>query len=172
LNASTYSAPEVLCDGLHIEIRSLRLEDQRALLSAVSHTGDQSLYRRFFSLRRDFTDQEVAHFLRVDFINQVALVVTAQDCGQEIIVGGGRYLVTRPREAELAFLVDDRYQGRGIGTLLFHHLMVLARVAGLKRLHAEVLADNLAMLRVFAKCAVSADTTRASGTVQVVVRLD
>jgi RimJ/RimL family protein N-acetyltransferase len=71
--------------------------------------------------------------------------------GQPTIIGGGRYVVTDPGKAEVAFVVVDTYQGQGIGTLLTQHLVALARTAGLEELAADVLPENAAMRRVLGK---------------------
>ena len=66
-----------------------------------------------------------------------------------MIAGGGRYIVSAPGCAEMAFAVDDPHHGLGIGTLLMRHLALIAKAAQLQTLKAEVLADNAPMLAVF-----------------------
>ena len=117
----------------------------------IGRTSTQSLQRRFFAPKKGFSEQELAFFLNIDFENHVALVAQIDEDGSPIIVGGGRYIVVRPGQAEIAFVVVDAYQGQGIGTILMRHLAVLARDAGLKELIAEVLPENTAMLKVFKK---------------------
>ncbi len=114
-DAAEYSAAEVLRNGRRIEVRALRPSDRADLLAAVDRTSAQSLYRRFFGARRGFTDQEIAAFLKVDFVRHVALVAVVEEGGQPVIVGGGRYVVVEPGKAEVAFTVVDQYQGQGIG---------------------------------------------------------
>ncbi|WP_457104580.1 hypothetical protein [Methylobacterium sp. P5_C11] len=60
---SHYAAVERMPDGWPLEIRALRPDDRERLLSAVEHTSAQSLYRRFFGAKRQFTDKEIAFFL-------------------------------------------------------------------------------------------------------------
>jgi hypothetical protein len=60
--AANYAAVEVLRDGTRVEIRALRPDDRAAILAAVDHTGERSLYRRFFAARRSFTEQESRSF--------------------------------------------------------------------------------------------------------------
>jgi RimJ/RimL family protein N-acetyltransferase len=79
----------------------------------------------------------------------VALVAVMDEGGQPAIIGGGRYIVLQPGQAEVAFMVLDQHQRQGIGAKLLHHLMVIAREAGLTELVAEVLSDNLPMMTVF-----------------------
>ena len=167
---ATFSAVELLADGRRIEIRALKPTDQADLLAAVDHTSDQSLYRRFFGAKRDFSEKEISFFLNVDFTEHVALVAVMEEGGRPVIVGGGRYVLVRPKTAELAFTVVDEYQGRGIGVLLMRHLITLAREAGLEELIAEVLPNNTAMLKVLARSGLDITTKRESGIVHVALR--
>jgi RimJ/RimL family protein N-acetyltransferase len=89
--------------------------------------------------------------MNIDFANHVALIALAEEDGRSVIIGGGRYIVTEPGKAEIAFVMIDDYQGKGIGTLLMRHLAIIARQAGLKELVAEVLPENAAMRKVFGK---------------------
>ena len=66
-----------------------------------------------------------------------------------MIAGGGRYIVIQPGQAEVAFVVVDEYQGRGIGGALMRHLTSIARTAGLRTFVAEVLPENTPMLQLF-----------------------
>src|SRR5215218_8805101 len=132
-----------------VEVRALRPEDRIGLLAAVGRTSDQSLYRRFFGFKRGFTDQEVDYYVNVDFVSHVALVAVVEENGSPVIVGGARYVVVQPGQAEVAFAVDDAHQGKGIGAALMRHLAAIARDAGLKELIADVLPENTAMLNVF-----------------------
>jgi RimJ/RimL family protein N-acetyltransferase len=148
-SAADYSAVERLRDGRTIEIRALRPDDQDDMLAAVDRTSVESLQRRFFVPKRGFSDKEVSFFMNVDFANHVALVAQIDEDGRPVIAGGGRYIVTQPGQAELAFVVVDAYQGKGIGKALMRHLLAIAREEGLKELTAEVLPGNAAMLKVF-----------------------
>ena len=125
LQARDYSATEILCDGRMVEIRALRPDDRTGLLAAVSRASQQSLYRRFFTFKRGFTDREVDFFVNVDFVDHVAPIAVLEADGQPVIVGG-RYIVVRAGAAEVAF-VDDAHQMQGIGAALMRHLAALAR---------------------------------------------
>lgn len=154
MNPATYSTVEVRRDGRPVEIRALRLDDREALMAAVGRSSSQSLYRRFFAMKRGFTEQEIAFFSNIDFISHVALVAVMDEGGQSAIIGGGRYIVVQPGQAEVAFMVLDQHQGQGVGAKLLHHLMVIAREAGLTELVAEVLSDNVPMMTVFERSGV------------------
>jgi GNAT superfamily N-acetyltransferase len=151
LDAANYSAVETLRDGRQIEIRAFRPSDEADLLAAVDRTSGRSLYQRFFTVKYDFSDRERQFFLNVDFVGHVALMAWAEESARKVIAGGGRYVVVQPGKAEVAFVVVDRYQGKGIGGALMRHLAHIARSAGIQELIAEVLADNMPMLKVFEK---------------------
>lgn len=171
LEAARYSAMDRLRDGRRVEIRALRPEDEGDFLAAVDRTSAQSLYRRFFGAKRYFSEQERAFFLNVDFTNHVALVAVVEAESHAAIVAGGRYVVLRPGVAEVAFVVIDDYQGQGIGAALLRHLAAIARSAGLKELVAEVLPENISMLKVFEKSGLKLSTKRGPGVVHVALQL-
>jgi RimJ/RimL family protein N-acetyltransferase len=166
-----YSAREGLRDGQEIEIRALRPEDRNALLAAVAHSSAQSLYRRFFAVKRNFTEQEISFFLNVDFVTHVALVAVLGEHGQSKLVGGARYVMTEPQRAEVAFAIVDEHQGRGIGKILLSHLARIARSAGIEEFVADVLPQNTAMLRVFAGSGLIFTAKRDGSTTHVVLKL-
>ena len=172
VKAATYSAVETLRDGRRIDIRALRPTDRAELLQAVGRTSLQSLYRRFFAVKRDLTEQEVAYFLNIDFIDHVALVAVVEEDSRPAIVGGARYIVIEPGSAEVAFAVIDQYQGQGIGTALMRHLAGIARGVGIRELTADVLPENNAMLRVCATSGLPLTTKYESNIVHVALRLD
>ena len=109
--AINYTARELLRDGSQIEIRALRREDEADMLAAVGKTSAQSLQRRFFVMKRHFSDKERAFFMDIDFKNHVAIVALAEEAGRKVIVGGGRYIVFEPGRAEMAFMVSRYLAG-------------------------------------------------------------
>jgi RimJ/RimL family protein N-acetyltransferase len=171
LEAAKYSAIDLLRNGRRIEIRALRPDDRTELVAAVRRSSAQSLYRRFFGVRRHFTEQEIAFFTNVDFINHVALIVVTEEHGRPEIIGGGRYVVLQPGKAEVAFAVVDEYQRQGIGAALMRHLAAIAREAGLEELVADVLPDNIPMLKVFEKSGLRVSTKREPQVVHVTLEV-
>jgi acetate kinase len=166
-----YSATETLRDGRRVEIRALKPTDRDELLGTIGRMSDESIYRRFFSFKRRFSEQEAAYFLNVDFVNHVALVAVLEEDSHPAIVGGARYVVSRPGIAEVAFTVDDAHQGQGVGAQLMKHLAAIARRCGLQQLIAEVLPNNTPMLKVFEKSGLSMSTQREHDVMHVTLRL-
>jgi len=171
VQTSSYSQFDALRDGSRVEIRAQRHDDRAELLAAFGRLGEQSRYYRFFAAKRGLSESEIAYFMTVDFSNHVALVAVVETAGSRQIVGAGRYIVSGPGTAEMAFAVDDAHQGLGIASALIRHLAAIARAAGLDALHAEVLAGNAPMLKVFEKSGLEMSTRREEGAVHVALRL-
>lgn len=154
IDASRYDTEVVLKDGGSIRIRAIRPDDKQRLLEHFQRLSERSVYFRFFSAKKRLTDEELRRFTEPDFRAHVALVATLLEDGEEHIIGVGRYMVRPggdPHRAEVAFAVADQHQGRGIGTALFEHLVVIARQNGISEFEADVLGENNQMLEVFAR---------------------
>jgi ribosomal protein S18 acetylase RimI-like enzyme len=171
MSIADYTAVEKLRDGRPIEIRALRPDDGAGMLAAVGRTSAQSLRRRFFAPKKGFSEREMAFFLNIDFENHVALVAETDEDGLAVIIGGGRYIVVRPGQAEIAFVVVDAYQAQGLGTILMRHLAALARDAGLKELIADVLPENTAMLKLLRTFGFLPGSQRASQVAHLTLKL-
>ena len=168
-----YTSCEFLRDRSQIEIRALMREDEAEMLATVERMSTQSLQRRFFVTKRHFSETERAFFMDVDFKSQVAIVALLEESDRrKAIVGGGRYVVFEPGRAEMAFIVADAWQARGIGSILMRHLIKIARDAGLQELMGEVLPENSAMRRVFEKYGFKSVPHRALQTIHLVLKLD
>ena len=168
---SQYSKFVTLRNGKVVEIRAIKPTDREEMLKIVEKASKDSFYRRFFSQKRDLSDKEVDYYLNIDFVKQVGLVAVVEEAGRPVIVGGGRYIISQPGHAELAFGVEDKYQGQGIASALMRHLVVIARSAGLDELHAEVLPENMSMLKVFEKSGLAISIKHEQGSVHVTLRL-
>jgi RimJ/RimL family protein N-acetyltransferase len=171
LEAARYSAFATLRDGRRVEIRALRPDDRAELAVAVARASSESLYRRFFAVKRSFTESEIDFFVNVDFVDHVALVAVVDESGRPVIAGGARYVVVQSGTAEVAFAIVDQYQGQSLGAALMHHLAAIAGSAGLRELVAEVLPDNIPMLKVFEKSGLPIRMKREPQVVHVSLQL-
>ncbi len=140
-----WSADVILRDGRTAHIRPIRGEDADLLTEFYSRVSDQSKYYRFFSPMPTLSPRDVRRFTHVDHKDRVALVMLVS----QRMIAVGRYDVIEPKEAEVAFLVEDEHQGRGIGQLLLEHLAQAGRESGVERFTAEVLPDNHRMIQTF-----------------------
>jgi RimJ/RimL family protein N-acetyltransferase len=166
-----YSTREELRDGSLITIRALRPQDRDELVAAVGRLSPRSLYRRFFGPRRSFSKAEVSYFVDIDFERHVALVATVEERRRPLLIASARYIVTAEHEAEVAFIVADAWQNRGIGGRLLRHLVALAREAGITTFTADVLPDNLGMLKVFEKSGMRIRKKHETGSVHLTMQL-
>ncbi|MHA6763287.1 bifunctional acetate--CoA ligase family protein/GNAT family N-acetyltransferase [Streptacidiphilus sp. PAMC 29251] len=150
---SHWEADILLRDGGTARIRPLTPDDADRLVAFYTDVSDQSKYYRFFAPYPRLSDRDVHRFTHHDYVNRVGLAVLVRD---EIIatVRFDRIDETgRPTEhstdAEVAFLVQDAHQGRGVASALLEHIAAVARERGIRRFIAEVLPDNRKMGKVF-----------------------
>lgn len=136
----------LLRDGTPVHVRPIRPDDQEGLVAFHGRLSPQTIYRRFFSPRPVLPPKDVHRFTNVDYRHRMALIALIH--GE--MAGVARY-DGKPGtdEAEVAFVIEDRHQGRGLGSLLLEHLAAAARERGVKTFFAETMADNRAMLGVF-----------------------
>lgn len=145
-----YRTSVVLRDGSSVQIRAIRRDDDRRLADLFGRLSPQSVFLRFHHAVSTLTPEEAARFSTVDYNNTFALVATIGEGADERIIGVGRYArLSKGDEAEAAFVVEDAYQRKGIGTQLLEKLAAVARQKRLRHFAGEVLPDNIDMLKVF-----------------------
>ena len=153
-----------LRDGSCLEVRPIRDTDGAAMTEFHESLSARSVYRRFFFAHPRLSPGEVERFIHVDYVDRMAFVVT--DGGR--IVGVGRYeRLEGSDEAEVAFVVTDAYQRRGIGALLLDRLADVAVRNGIATFVAQTLSENRDMLGVFLTSGFPVDSSSDSGTVSV-----
>jgi acyl-CoA synthetase (NDP forming)/GNAT superfamily N-acetyltransferase len=138
----------LLRDGTPVHLRPIRPEDEDALVAFHSRLSPHTIYRRFFSPRPVLPPKDVHRFTNVDYHDRLALIALIH--GE--MAGVARYdrqPAPAVDEAEVAFVIEDRHQGRGLGSLLLEHLAAAARERGFRYFVAETLAENRSMLGVF-----------------------
>lgn len=141
-----WEADVVLTDGGTAHVRPITAPDADRLRAFHARLSRETVYNRFFAYRPSLSDADVARFTQVDHVDRVALVATLQDA----IIGVVRYdRLSGTDEAEVAFVVEDPHQGRGLGAVLLEHLAAAARERGIARFVADTLPSNRAMLTVF-----------------------
>ncbi|WP_405112264.1 GNAT family N-acetyltransferase [Micromonospora sp. NBC_01405] len=155
----------LLSDGTTVGLRPIRPDDAPGIVAMHSRFSERTRYLRYFSPYPRIPERDLRRFVVVDHRDREAFVVLAADR----IVAVGRYERLGPQapEAEVAFVVEDAYQGRGIGSVLLEHLADAARRAGIVRFVAEVLPANGAMLRVFADFGYQVQRQYADGVVHL-----
>ena len=159
--AATYA---LLTDGGTVEVRPARAQDFEAVRAMHAAMSPDNIYLRFFSMSPGAAEWEARRVCREPDSDHAALL--AWQDGR--LVGVGAYEPSgKPGVAEVAFAVADDMHGRGIASLLLEHLVWLARQRGLEAFTGETLAENSAMLRVFADAGLPAKRRIAGGTVEL-----
>ena len=150
-----FGADVLLRDGTSLHLRAIRPDDKERLADHFRRLGAESVRHRFFGAKKDLTADELQGFTEPDFDQHVGLVGTQSGPDGETIVVVGRYFRLAPAEdgvarAEFALAVADEWHGRGAGTVMLEQLARLAAAAGVERFEADVLEDNVPMLRMLA----------------------
>ncbi len=136
----------VLADGTWVVVREVRPGDAAALKRLVGRLSDRTIRLRFFGPMKELSDAQARRFAEVDGVDHFALVALDPEDEEEIVA-----VVRYEREggtdgAEYAALVEDRFQGRGLGLSLTRALVEASRERGVRHLHAYVLPENNVML--------------------------
>ncbi|MEI2712884.1 MAG: GNAT family N-acetyltransferase [Nocardioides sp.] len=163
-----WEADVLLRDGGVAHIRPIRPDDEALLVAMYARVSDRSKYFRFFAPMPELSAKDRYRFTHVDHRERVALIMLL---GGEMI-GVGRYEQVTPGEAEVAFLVQDSHQGRGIGQLLLEHLAQAGRERGMERFVAEVLPENQAMIRTFKDAGYSVTSGFGDGVISLEFSID
>ncbi|MCW2675146.1 MAG: Acetate--CoA ligase forming, partial [Modestobacter sp.] len=159
-----WEADVVAADGGTVHLRPITPADSEGIVGLMERSSDQTRYYRFFGPMRRLSDKDLYRFTHVDHDNRVAFVVLL---GDELI-GVGRYdRYPGTDDAEVAFLIEDAHQRRGLGSVLLEHLAAAARERGITRFVAEVLSQNGQMVRVFLDAGYSAERSYADGVVHL-----
>ncbi|WP_460037289.1 bifunctional acetate--CoA ligase family protein/GNAT family N-acetyltransferase [Streptomyces cavourensis] len=172
-----WEADVVLRDGGTARIRPITTGDAERLVSFYEQVSDESKYYRFFAPYPRLSDRDVHRFTHHDYVDRVGLAVTI---GGEFI-GTVRYdrinEQGRPAsapadEAEVAFLVQDAHQGRGVASALLEHIAAVARERGIRRFAAEVLPANTKMIKVFRDAGYTQQRSFEDGSVHLTLDLE
>jgi acyl-CoA hydrolase/RimJ/RimL family protein N-acetyltransferase len=136
----------LLDDGTQINFRPVHPTDEPRMRDILYDLSQETCYYRFMSMSRRFTHKQVQNFVYIDHRNDVAIVGTLPEAhGEDIIAVGRYYLDPNTNHAEVAFVIRDKWQNKGIGNFLFKHLVTLAKRNGISGFTAEVLRDNQRM---------------------------
>src|SRR5215469_12797073 len=159
-NARVYA---LLTDGSTVEIRAARPEDAEAVREMHLAMSPDNLYRRFFSMSLYSADTEAERVCRPPGAHHAVLLA----CLGGRLVGVASYeLAGESGAAEVAFAVPDDMHGKGIATLLLEHMVSVARDRGVQAFTAEPLAENTAMLKVFADAGLPVQRRPAGGVIE------
>lgn len=156
IDVKNYKTSETLKNGLVVTLRAVRPSDKELFVEIFNTLDPETIYTRFFHRKASLSDADLQKLTEMDFVHNVGLIATIPGPEREMIVGVARYVLLPPGQdeqlrAEVAFTVEEAYQGLGLASSLMKHIIMIARHQGLKSLEAEVLADNKAMFKVITR---------------------
>ena len=151
-----------------LRLRLIRPDDEPRLVALHERLSAQTAYQRFFTAMRRLPTNWAHYFANVDYRTRLALVIERPDVGGPELIAVGRYDATADASvAEVAFVVQDGWQGKGFGRLLLRELLAAAEARGIRRFRAHVLADNHRMLRLITRYTTIVERRLDSGVVEL-----
>jgi RimJ/RimL family protein N-acetyltransferase len=155
-------------NGESVRIRPIRPDDEPRLVTLYDRLSRRTAYQRFFAVKRRLPADWVHSFANVDYRSRLAIVAERETVAGIELVGVGRYEPTGEEGiGEVAFVLEDGYQGRGLGVVLLDEVLSAGIERGLTRFRADVLVENHRMLRLLAHRTHILERTVACGTVSI-----
>jgi GNAT superfamily N-acetyltransferase len=138
--------------GTKVRFRAIKPSDEEEMRRLFYRFSDQSVYYRYFAPIKTMPHSKMQGYVNIDFSRTMSIVGVVGDPGQSHIIAEARFIKDQKRPlADVAFVVDEQYQGLGIATYLYKLLIRLAKDLGILGLTADVLASNKGMMKVFEK---------------------
>ena len=164
-----------LRDGTMVTIRPIRPDDAPRLQAFFARLSPESIYSRFLGFRNELPREQAECLANVDCQTQMALVATRKQYCEEDVIADARYIVIpagEPSLAEAAIVVEDRYQNRGLGTLLLKRLTACARMHGIHTFLAAVHHSNAWVMRLIRRSGLPTESRVEAGTREIRVKLE
>jgi acetyltransferase len=163
----------VIKSGESLFIRPIRPEDAPLLVTLFEGLSPRTVYFRFFSPLKQLPPSMLARFTQIDYDRSMALSAFLQTDEGEKMVGVARFIGdTNPKSVEFAVMIEDHWQGKGIGAELMKRLIAIARERGVKNIRGTVLAENTQMLALGKKMGFDIKAARDAGCYELNVEMD
>jgi len=156
--------------GIKVFLRPIKSDDGKRLKAFFYTLSPETVYHRFLTPIKEVTDEQVRPFVEIDYDNHMALA--ALDGLEGRILGVARYYKKGPDEADIAVVVTDQWQGKGIGTLLIKKLCDWGKSQGIRVFNSVVDPENLRLLKFARSLGFRASTRFVEGTLQIVCKID
>ena len=161
----------VLKDGAHVWLRAIRPDDEPRLVDLYGRLSQHTAYQRFFTAMKRLPPDWAHFFANVDYRRRMAVVAEREHEGRVELIGVGRYEASdEEAAAEVAFVVQDGWQGRGLGAILLDDITRAGEARGIRRFRAYVLADNRRMLELLTRATDVLERKLEDGVVSIVFK--
>ena len=162
---------QVFKNNLKVRFRPLRPSDEEEMRRLFYRFSDESVYYRYFTPLKTMPHSRMQSYVNVDYSKDMSIVGVVGEPGQGRIIAEARY-IKDPHSpyGDVAFIVDEHYQGYGIATYMYQKLMRLAKERGLQGFTADVLPANKSMMRVFEKGDAEVKAALESGIYRLTIR--
>jgi RimJ/RimL family protein N-acetyltransferase len=176
---SSFLYPDYIFDrhtfkgNLEVRFRAIRPSDEEQMRRLFYRFSDQDIYARYFANIQSMPHDKMQEYVNVNWNDTMSVVGLTGPLGQGRIIAEGRFIKmpTEPH-AELAFVVDEEFQNRGISSYLLKLITRIAKKKGVKTFTFEVLFSNTAMMRVFKRNFTKVEATLEEGIYNVSIPLD
>jgi GNAT superfamily N-acetyltransferase len=173
LYPSNITAKHTFKGGVEVHFRAIKPSDEEGMRRLFYRFSDKAVYYRYFSPIKTMPHAKMQEYVNVDYRMAMAIVGLVGESGQERVIAEARF-VREPHGpyADMAFVVDEEYQGLGIATYLYKMLIRLAKEQGLPGFTASVLATNQGMMKVLDKGGLPVKASLEQGVYELVIRFD
>lgn len=163
-----YETSLTMRDGAEVIVRPIRPDDEPKVREMFYKFSEQTVYLRYHGQLKSMPHNKLQVFCNVDYDTEMALIGVLGDENRAEVIGVGRYMTDPGKStAEMAFVVGDEWQRKGLGTYFFRRLLEIGRHEGIRRFTADVLAENSGMLKIFHRSGMNVETTTDEGVVHV-----
>jgi len=157
-------------DGFSLFFRPVRINDEHLMKDFFYKLSNDCMYSRFISTRTDMPHERLQKFVVINYLREMVILATIEQDNKEEVIGLGQYIIDdSTHTAEVAFVVLDAYQGRGVGAELLAYLTFLAKKQGLLGFAAAVLQDNKPMLHLFESMGFEIEKRLDAGTYELIM---
>ncbi len=153
-------------DNLEVRFRPIKPSDEDKMRRLFYQFSDESKYLRYFARVSIMPHREMQKYVNIDYDTILSIVGVIEKNRVETIISEARYAYYPEEDVyEMAFVVDEQFQGKGISTFMLDYLIMIARRRGIRELVANVLPENYKMLHVFDKAEIKPATVYQEGIV-------
>jgi acyl-CoA hydrolase/GNAT superfamily N-acetyltransferase len=173
LYPSEVATKQTFKGDVEVRFRAIRPSDEEEMRRLFYRFSDEAVYYRYFSPIKTMPHAKMQEYVNVDFSHVLSIVGLVGNKGEGNIIAEARFIRDRHRPyAEVAFVVDETYQGLGVASYLLQRLIQLAKKRGLKGFTADVLATNKAMIKVFEKAGLPVKAKLEYGVYRLTIPFD